>query len=689
MALFVHSEWTGTASVAAWLGDGTNSAWLAEHYAGTTLSYGTNAFGSFTEAYNKATTSSATDHEICVLDGETASVGGGKNYSISDLSLSTGEGGTLAITVNRHSPGGDHNKMSLENISIGNGVVFNCQPEGVSASGTLAIEGSFSCTNLSGSATVSVSGANAHMNVHEYSGSGPVTVGNGATVTIDKYSGEGSITVDGTATLNIITYTTTPSLNISIDTTTSIPYTKLASINGFTKANYETAVGGTASYESKELYTDGSDLYYAPKNYYYVNSDYSSSAPSVLRSTNAKSTVAEAVTAGGTAGAIFVTGGSFGVDAGQAVAFNGLNAQILGVVTGSPDKIVNGDALFTSSVAGGECIVSASTFTFTQANGANTHLEINGGTFGKTTVGGDFVTQGNVFRTGDINLTINGGEFVSTVGGGMAYTPKNTNGSVSLNGNVKFLITGGTFNRRLYGGNICCNGFGGQTALTGDVNLTIDASKNVIAFKEHIVAGSFDQGSIEGNTNVTLKGLGSNLKTKTDGGLVAFSGTILGGSGATYIRTTGGTRVCTSFVSGRRNFAFEGFTGEFAGEIKAFTNISFDTATAVEFTNSKLNLQDISSWNLAFGSTVTATKGSNNFAGDSLALDLTGWDNNAWTVMSGTADFFTNWDAFGNNKVTLGEETATFANGKWASTSYQLTLETSGSTKMLVLATIS
>ena len=525
------------------------------------------------------------------------------------------------------------------------------------------------------------------MSVTNYSGSGDLTVGEGANVTITNYSGTGTITLDGNGTLNITNISSGATVHIDVeidpDTTGALPYAELMSNNSI---NFRTAV---SDFDTKPVCVTNNNhtLYYAPKDYYYVNSAYSGSAiPDVLSASGMyKTTVAEAVTAGGTAGSVFVTGGTFGVSAGQAVAFNGLNAQILGVETGSPTKIVNGNARFTSSVAGGECITSgAKSFSFTKAVGDDTHLEINGGTFGKTLVGGDFVTQGNAYRDGSTNLTINGGEFVSTVGGGMAYTPKNTDGSVTLTGNVNFLITGGTFNRRIYGGNICCNGYGGQTTLMGSVNLTIDASANTIAFKDHIVAGCFDNGQVGGSTNVTLKGNGANLKTKTDGGLVAFNGIILGGSGATYIRTTGGNRVCTSFVTGSRNFAFEGFTGEFAGEIKAFQNISFTKGSAVQLTNGNLDLGDVNSWSVAFGSSLTATNGSNNFSGDSLALDLTGWNNSAWTVMSGTEDFFGNWDAFGS--VTLGGQTATYANSKWASASYQLTLETSGDTKMLVLA---
>ena len=684
---FVNTAWDSGTSMSSWF---AQNPWLATWYdneyapdtlAASDLVYGTTSFNSMSTVMNKLTGGET----ICLCSNASLQIK--HNSSASDdftiVSAKNDDypnGFTLTLSGN-----GSH-KVNIEcNMTIEDGA--NCQVSGagltVSSGNELNVNGSLTASEITGAGNVTV-GAGASVTIDTYSASGTLTVGNGASITIDTYSGGGEIVLDGSATLNITTFTGgTPTIAINIPSTTGVlPYKELMANSSI---NFNTAVEDIGN-EPVCVVNDHA-LYYAPKDYYYVNSGYTGSAiPDVLAASGmSRTTVGAAVAAGGTAGSIFVTGGSFGVTAGEAVAFNALNTQILGVVTGSPAKIVNEALQFTSSVAGGECIVSASTFTFTKAGGANTHLEINGGTFGKTTVGGDFVTQGNVFRTGDINLTINGGEFVSTVGGGMAYTPKNTDGSVSLVGDVNFLITGGTFNRRLYGGNICCNGFGGQTALTGDVNLTIDASKNVIAFKEHIVAGCFDSGAIEGNTNVTLTGLGANLKTKTDDGLEAFNGIILGGSGATYIRTTGDTRECTSFVSGSRNLAFEKFTGVFAGEIKAFQSISFGTTTAVEFTNSKLNLRDVSEWNIAFGSTVTATNGSNNFADDSLVL--TGWDEvSPWTVMSGKEAFFTNWNAF--DSVSLCGQTAAFEteNSRWTSDDYQLTLETSGDTKMLVLA---
>ncbi len=695
MALFVNSSWTGQDDITSWLDDGDNSAWLAENYAGTTLTFGTNAFGAFDVAFDKATANPATEHEICVLDEVSASVRGGMNYSLSDLSLTTGESGALALTVNGdNADSTGFGDISLTNISIGNGVAFDTDAPTVTALGTLVIAGSFNCANLSGGATVSVAGENSSLTVAVYSGSGNLIIGDRASVTITNYSGIGLITLDGATSVDITNITSglPPSITIGFDPVTAgvLPYTELMTIHGV--FDYVSAVGET-DYNAKELHTvvrlDGgattSSLYYVPKNYFYVNSNYGSSIPAILRPENATATVADAVTAAenDASAKIFVTGGTYGVDAGKAVAFNGIATQILGVETGSKDDL-NEAVMFTSSVAGGECITNTIPFNWYQAAGEDTHLEINGGTYGKTTVGGDFVTQGFAYREGNTNLTINGGEFVSTVGGGMAYTPKNLNGKAVLTGNVNFTITGGTFYRRLYAGSISCTGYA-RTLIQGSVNLTIDASENVIAFKEFIVAGSFDNGDIDGDTNVTLMGNGDNLKTLTSDGYVAFNGTILGGSGASYFQTEDGVLTRYTMVKGSRNLAFKGFTGEFAGELKAFQNISFTDGAAVQFTNRNLKLGVVETWSIAFGSSVTATRGSNDFSGDRLSLDLTGWDAGSdWTVMSGTKSFFNNWDAFGS--VTLGGQKATFADGKWTSTSYQLTLETSGNNRMLVLA---
>ncbi len=495
---------------------------------------------------------------------------------------------------------------------------------------TLTVNGTLTGTQIKGDGDVTV-GPGATLTVSTYS-AGDLTVGDGANVTITNYSG-GTIVLTGEANLNITNGS--PKFDISINPETSgvLPYKHLLTNNSITFNN--STIPGISS--KPVIVTDnGHSLYYAPKNFYYVNSSYTGEGiPSLLSvSGMSKTTVAAATTAAGTdtTARIFVTGNVTTTNDDKAIAFNGLKAQILGVQTGEGSGINNDTtATFGKSVAGG-AIDSAS---------AGANMTINGGTFSKTVVGGDFITSTSATHIGDIKLTINGGTFGS-VGGGMAYTEKNPlHGAELLQGDIDFTITGGTFNRRVYGGSLCSNikdskgkaigDYGDRIQIVGDVNLTIDA-KNTIAFSDHIVAGSYGTGAISGSTTVTFKG---------DGAKLGFTGIVCGGSGATYF--TRGT--CHSFVSGNRTIAFDGFSGNFAGQIKAFKTAEFTNDTTVKFTNASLNLKDIEAWSFEAGSSLKAANGIvNDFTNDSIALTGDWTTQNSWTLAYGSADFFTGFD---------------------------------------------
>ncbi len=460
-------------------------------------------------------------------------------------------------------------------------------------------------------------------------------------MTIDTWNGTGTINLDGSTNLTINSIAdgaSAPNIafNIDPDTTGVLPYKKLLVMG--TRIDFSSVVEDFANKPVASIETDTqSTLFYAPKNYLYVDATIAGGKVNAFLGAahTGFATVAAANAVDVADKKIFVYRGTFSDKV--AVSFNGNVGQILGVTsTVDPESgIADGDVAFTSSVAGG----------FVDATAAgDTSLTINGGTFSKVVVGGDFVTkaEASITRADGTKLTINGGTFSQTVGGGMAYTAKDASGSVVLqSGDVNFAINGGSFARRVYGGSICNNGYGAKIKIDGDVNLTINSSANSVAFAENIVAGSFDIGYIVGSTNVTFKGSGSNL---------SFSGIVCGGSGATTISKTASGRVCQSYVGGSRNLVFDGFSGEFNGQIKAFQSLSFANGSTVEFTNSALNLCDIESWDFAADTVMAAADGIvNNFKGDTIAL--TGdWQDGA-TVAYGSEAFFY---GIGNATVTGG-----------------------------------
>ncbi len=648
VVLFVNSAWdSGNFDYTAIGPDGNSYS----------LVWGDNAFNSVASAVY-----SVNDNETIHLLSDCTYTPEQSDHQV-NFSITAAKGCTLTLDGSGNFP----LKISC-NVVIADGVGSEVTGD-LTVNGNLAVNGTLTCD-------------------------GNITVANGASLSVENYEGTGTISLDPNADLSITNGT--PKININLPDNPGNPYEQLAFVKGITDA--EAFIAADTDYATKKTSVlaatendkQGLKFFYSPKNLFFVNSDYKDgyseadgSTPGFGITTFASATAAATAAANSTAEnkKIFVTGGVAATADDKAIAFNGIEAQILGVTSDDVDTTnlpVAETATFAKCIAGGAIDTARSDIA---------GLTINGGTFTKAVVGGDFITSGSASHSGDISLTINGGTFGS-IGGGMAYTAKSPLGKAELSGNIDFTITGGTFTRRVYGGSLCNNikdgdqaigDYGNRIQIVGNVNLTIDA-QNDITFKEHIVAGSYGSGSIYGDTTVTFKGDGSKL---------TFKGIVCGGSGATYF--TSGT--CNSYIKvneaankgGNRTIAFDGFSGSFGGQIKAFRTANFTNGTTVTFTKAS-NLKDIEAWTFADGATLTAMSCANNFTGDSLVLDGT-----ARTVMTGSDILFKGWDAF--SSVKLGGENASkvTTDGKvtaWASTNYQLSLtgDDNSTTKSLVLA---
>jgi len=462
----------------------------------------------------------------------------------------------------------------------------------------------------------------------------------------------GTIAMDYKSTIGFATMTNTGTITIDATGYTGGKYLILDSLNNdYTEDQYRALLG--TSWDDRCFKVENGDLFYLDfsSSEVYVNSTYSETGDNDGHTwgVDAFSTFADA-TAINPAKITATVGGSYT----GTTTFEGAVGDIEG-------------GTFGGSVAAGVYVKTDSRNWVD--NEADLSLTIASGTFSKTVVGGDFVDKGYCGRFGDISLTIEGGTFSSTVGGGMAYTPASNRGAAEVYGNVSLTIEGGTFNRRIYGGNISRNGYGARTLIEGNVTLTIDASTNAIAFSDNIVAGSFDDGAITGDASVVFKGDGANL---------TFTGAVIGGSGSTYYITDHATqkRTYVSYIDGSRSISFSGFTGDFGGDIRAFSDITFADESEINFVNTELNLSDIENWNIQYGSSAVGII-ANDFTDDTLNIDVTGWDTASvasWDALTGAEQTaFTGWDAF--DSVTIGGEAASFDGSKWASSSYELALE--------------
>ena len=306
----------------------------------------------------------------------------------------------------------------------------------------------------------------------------------------------------------------------------------------------------------------------------------------------------------------------------------------------------------------------------------NLTVRINDGTFTSNVIGADGVAGGSSERTGNVSMTIDGGTFSKQVAGGMYLAHTDSRGSVILTGDIDLTISGGTFDGRIYGGNFGINDtVSGRMSMKGNINLTIDAGK-ALTVNEHISAGSRGRGTVDGNVTVTVTGNGDNL---------TFDGLLFGGCSGDLYRTNNGVRTADTSVTGDRKLVFDGFSNGFDGTVSMFESVRFAGGSSVAFTNAALNLSDISNWDFEFGSSLSGVN-RNNFAGDTLNFDLTGWAGDQWEVMSGSASAFSGWNDA--SRVTLGGESAAWDSdiSGWCSSNYQLTLEEDGDGRKLIIA---
>ena len=181
---------------------------------------------------------------------------------------------------------------------------------------------------------------------------------------------------------------------------------------------------------------------------------------------------------------------------------------------------------------------------------------------------------------------------------------------------------------------------------------------------------------MDGNVTVTVTGNGDNL---------TFDGLLFGGCSGDLYRTNNGVRTADTSVTGDRKLVFDGFSNGFDGTVSMFESVRFAGGSSVAFTNAALNLSDISNWDFEFGSSLSGVN-RNNFAGDTLNFDLTGWAGDQWEVMSGSASAFSGWNDA--SRVTLGGESAAWDSdiSGWCSSNYQLTLEEDGDNNKWIIS---
>ncbi len=382
----------------------------------------------------------------------------------------------------------------------------------------------------------------------------------------------------------------------------------------------------------------------------YVNSAYTGSgtvtSDGYIIGINAFNTVEAAIASG--AAKMTITGGEFGK-----LSFNGTDVAITdgtinGVVYGgNADGDANVSNNSTLTIAGGK-------MTKTVYGGNRVHggtsianngivtvsgdiaVNVSGGSFTEL-IGGDIVTQAVIFvREGDINMNISGGVFSSRVHGGITVSSVvNKEHMVQTLGDINMNISGGTFNDRVYGGNWAQKyNLSDKLSHTGNISVTVNADEEIV-FGEHLVIGSSGISMVHGDVKLTLSGDGSNLK-------FASNSILLGSSGDSYYVLDGSSKTPVSYVDGRREIVFDAFQGDVAAEIKMFDTMYLTGDSAVSFTDSAINLQEITTWNFESGSMIDSAANGIDLSGDTINLSGTWADGVAFEL--GSADAFTAWD---------------------------------------------
>ena len=269
-----------------------------------TLTWNVNAFQTVTNALKSGRMEDG--DSVCLLDDSiiregTSGIGNGAPIGVSFTVSTAGGNHTLELEVPYRSQQQGDNEIDVAgNMTLESGInctsAYNIE---ITRGGGLALNGATLTVNdtttstgwggqtsvqthgITNNGTLSVTGEGSSLSVSNYSGSGDLAIGDGANVTITNYSGNGTITLTGDATLNITNYTTTPKFDISIDPdhSNAKPYKQLMSNSSITFDN--TTVPGISS-KPVCVSSDKHTLYYAPKNYYYVNSSYPKSPENTI-----------------------------------------------------------------------------------------------------------------------------------------------------------------------------------------------------------------------------------------------------------------------------------------------------------------------------------------------------------------------------------------------------------------------
>ncbi len=351
---------------------------------------------------------------------------------------------------------------------------------------------------------------------------------------------------------------------------------------------------------------------------------------------------AEAAKAVG-ANTITVTGGTI---SDSTIAWEGSNVVIEDVVA---NKIILGTNLIDAGVKNWKDTATESSLT------------INGGTFNSNVIGATGVKSGCSEHVGDVNLVINGGTFAKDIAGGMYHTSDNIRDNAILSGDVNLTIAGGSFAGWVYGGNFGKKDSANAGIVNGNINLVIDSSVNDIAFAANVIAGSRGENDVLGNVSVTVTGLGSNLD---------FTGVLSGGCSGDYYRITSTGREAKTYVTGARDLTFDDFSGDFDARIALFESLAVTGDSVVNFTSAATNFGDIKTWSFEAGSSLIGVV-NNDFTGDTLTFDLTGFEGAAWNVLTGDIT------GLADATIKLGDTVATWDDAVigWVAGDYKLTVE--------------
>ena len=240
-----------------------------------------------------------------------------------------------------------------------------------------------------------------------------------------------------------------------------------------------------------------------------------------------------------------ITGKTYGGSNGGTI--NGSTS--LSIISGTFNESVFAGGYNTTIEGQTELTIVAGTFKVNVYGGnntgtinGNTSVTLNGGTL-SSAYGGNYGGTIN----GSTNITISGAKITSAIYGG--------NRTGTINGNTSLTITGGTISNA-YGGNYQGT-IQGDTSDTVVTNLTITGGTISNAY-----GGSSDNGTIKGNTNITISGEATKVNNTVYGG--NNTGNI---TGSTNLEIQGGT------------FANNIYGGSYDGDITGSINLKIENGT--------------------------------------------------------------------------------------------------------------